>query len=220
MNPALAQPMTARRQIRLAVVASLQRAVTGVTIFTPGNWPTQQDQLPALLVKAPNARKQSKGRNLPQFDTTVSIQIEGRLKADTPEDAQDAIEALEYRVERAVLLAFWTKQISQQFPSITSDTEVSSEGKTHIAGFKMTVEVETFEDFDPTEAEPVETTWPLADPVITPLEGVNLHLDAVQPADPSGTYADPPFPDAVTPAPRTQGPDGRDEGYAEFDLPQ
>ena len=36
----------------------------------------------------------------------------------------------------------------------------------------------------------------------------------------SGTYTGSPFPGSVTAAPRTTGPDGRDEGALQIDLPQ
>lgn len=214
------QPMLARRQLRLSIVADLKNKVEGVTVYSPGNWPTAQENLPALLVKASNVRKQSAGRNVPQFTTVITVQVEGRLAAATPEDAQDAIERLEFQVEQTILTGHWTKQIVQQFPSVTSDSEVNSEGKTHLAGFRMVIECETFEVFDETVFFPDESTWPPADPVIAPFEGVNLHLDTAQPFDATGTYSGTPFPTAIPAAPRTTGPDGRDEGYVTVDLPQ
>jgi hypothetical protein len=48
---------------------------------------------------------------------------------------------------------------------------------------------------------------------------VNLHADLISQFDPLGVYGALLFPDAVQPAPRTAGPDGRDEGYVEINFP-
>lgn len=56
--------------------------------------------------------------------------------------------------------------------------------------------------------------------VAVPLDSIGLHVDTAQPFDPNGTYANPPFPASVHPAPRTSGPDGRDEGALNINLPQ
>jgi hypothetical protein len=212
------EPMLARRQLRKSIAADV--AALGVAkVISPGTWPTQIEDLPAVLVKAPSARKQSIGRtNVPEFNTTVTVQVEGRLTAATEADAQEALEALEFKVEQAILTGHWTRQIVQQFASVTSDNEVRPEGKVHLAGFRMLIECETFESYDETVVFPDETPWPPDGPTpISDLQGMNLHVDAIEPADPSGTYENPTFPGSVTAAPRTQGPDGRDEGYVQVD---
>jgi hypothetical protein len=53
-----------------------------------------------------------------------------------------------------------------------------------------------------------------------PLQTVDINVDTAAPFDPNGTYANPPFPSAVNPAPRTSGPDGRNEGALTISLPQ
>jgi hypothetical protein len=214
------QPMLARRLLRLAAVKVLQVKVTDATVQSPGNWATPAQKLPALLVRVQDERKASKNRGMPEFDTTCTLQVEGRLQADTPEDAQDAIEDLCFRVEEALLKCYWLNYaIVEQFAGITTRMEVTSEGKGHLGGFLMELECQTFEAFDPTETYPDGTTWPLDDPRIVKLQGVDAHLDAISPFDPSGTYPANEFASAVTPAPRTQGPDGRDEGALQINLP-
>lgn len=215
------QPMMARRLLRLAVVGVLKdRLDASVFLASPGNWPTPGEKLPAVLVKVPSEQKQSINKGLPEFTTTLTLQVEGRLQADTPEAAQDAIEDLGYQVEEAILKGFWIRQIIQQFASVTTDIEINSDGKGHLAGFRMVISCETFEVFDSTVTAPDGTTWPLSDPVLGPLQGVDIHMDAVSPFDASGTYTGSDFPQAVTPAPRTSGPDGRDEGSLQINLPQ
>lgn len=55
---------------------------------------------------------------------------------------------------------------------------------------------------------------------IIPLDGVSVTSDLHNVFDPTGTYADPLFPDSITPAPRDVGPDGRAEGGLSFEFPQ
>ena len=67
---------------------------------------------------------------------------------------------------------------------------------------------------------PAASTCPLPDPVPSAFQEAQIHLDTTTPFDASGTYPNPPFPDAVQPAPRTSGPDGRAEGGLDIQLPQ
>jgi len=221
-NP-LAQPMLARRMLRLAVMAALQplKASAGVaTISSPGVWPTPQEKLPALLVNTPTEQKTAVTTGQANFTTGSSIVIQGQLSRSSPEEALDALEALAFAVENAVLTDYWVTRTVQRFTSVQTESEVTSEGGPHLAGFRMTLVGEMFETFDPTLVQPAETPWPPQSPVIVPLESMRIHLDTAQPFDASGTYPDPPFPDAVNPAPRTTGPDGRDEGALDIQLPQ
>ena len=212
------QPMLARRQLRLAVVASLGTICN--TVSSPGNWPTPVELLPALLISVPTESKSSLGRNVPEFNTSASIVIQGQVTATTPEAAQDEIELLAYQVENAVLMDYSVNQMIQQFVTVQTETEITSEGKQHLAGFRMTIVAEMHEAFDPMLAPAVDSTWPIVPAATVQLAGVNVHLDAANVFDPSGTYSNPTFPTSVNPAPRTSGPDGRDEGALQITLPQ
>jgi hypothetical protein len=216
----LDQPMSARRQLRLAVVAELRTQIQGVSILTPGDWPTPPEKLPALLVNIPTEQKQSINMGMPEFTTTSSVIVQGQVMAATAEDAQDRIEDLAYRVENAVLLGYWINRMVQQFVSVQTDVECTAEGGRQIAGFRMTFGLEMFESFDPTAPVPQPSVWPPADPTLAPFQEVQLHVDLTSQFDATGTYANPPFPSAVQPAPRTAGPDGRDEGALDIQLPQ
>jgi hypothetical protein len=222
INP-LAQPMLARRMLRLAVLAALEplKVSVGVkNIDSPGVWPTPQEKLPALLVNVPTEQKQAIGKGMANFTTTVSITVQGQLSKSSPEEALDALDALAFAVENAVLTDYWITRTVERFTSVATESEVTSEGGPHLAGFRMTLVGEMFETFDPTFVQPAGSPWPPQSPVIVPLTSMGIHMDTAQPFDASGTYPDPPFPDAVQPAPRTTGPDGRDEGALDIQLPQ
>lgn len=217
---ALSQPMSARRQLRLAVMGELQAQIAGVTILSPGDWPTPPEKLPALLVNVPTESKQSLNKGMAEFTTTASIVIQGQAAAATAAQAQDAIEALAYQVENAILASYWITSLVQQFASVHTEVEITADGSRQLAGFRMTLGAEMFESFDATATPPTASTWPPADPVLAPFTETQIHLDTTSPFDASGTYANPPFPGSVLPAPRTSGPDGRDEGALDIQLPQ
>lgn len=222
MNP-LAQPMLARRMLRLAVLGALEplKATAGVkTIASPGVWPTPSEKLPAILVNAPTEQKLPNSVGQANFVTGSTVVVQGQLARSTPEEALDAIDALAFAVENAVLMDYWVTRTVQRFTSVQTDIEVTSDGGPHLGGFRMTLVGEMFETFDPTQVQPPGSPWPPASPLIVPFEQAQIHLDTMQPFDPNGTYPNPPFPDAVTPAPRTSGPDGRDEGGLDIQLPQ
>ena len=168
----------------------------------------------------PTEQKQSINRGMAEFTTTASVVVQGQISAATAEAAQDAIEDLAYQVENAILKGYWITSMIQQFSSVQTEIEVTADGRRQLAGFKMTLSAETFEAFDPTVAAPVGPAWPPADPVIAPFQEMQVHLDMVNPFDSNGTYPNPPFPGSVLPAPRTSGPDGRDEGALDIQLPQ
>ncbi|MBO9647362.1 MAG: hypothetical protein J7605_02545 [Variovorax sp.] len=217
----LTQPMSARRQLRLAIVAELAAKVAGITLVSPGDWPTPPEKLPAVLVNAPTEQKTSVNRGMPEFRTLISIVVQGQVTASTAEEVQDRIEDLAYRVEEAIFKGYWINSLIEQFASVQTDVECTADGKRQLAGFRMTIGCETFEAFEPTTAPPPpQGTWPPADPALAPLESVGIHVDTTAPFDATGTYPSPPFPDAVLPAPRTSGPDGRDEGALDIQLPQ
>lgn len=200
--------MLARRQLRLAAVAALTGdQFAGIAIDSPGDWATPPDAMPAILLRAADERKESIGKGAPQFTSTIGIEIEARVRATTAAGAQDAIEALCYAIEMALLTNYDLMRIVNQVASVDSRTEVTSEGRTHFGGARMLFSYEVPEMFD---------TFMTGQPV--PLTGFGLHFDAGAPFDATGIYENPLFPG--NPAPRTAGPDGRDEGALDIALPQ
>jgi hypothetical protein len=195
----------ARRQVRLAVGAALS-SITGCVIETPGDWTTPPDTLPAILYRVPRDTKESIVRSQPEFTTTVLIEIEARIEALSASAAQDAIEALGQQIESAIFTNIALIAIIQQFSSVTTETDISSEGRRHLGGIRMNLLCELFEAFEPAHG--------------IPLTEITVHADLAGTYDANGTYTGSLFPTAVLPAPRTSGPDGRDEGALDIVLPQ
>jgi hypothetical protein len=220
-TPFARQPMLARRQLRLAVVAALQ-AIPGLNVQSPGDWNTPPAQLPAALVRTSNDRKDAQGTQQPEFTTAVSVDILLRVQAITQAAAQDALEALGYQVEKALFTNYAIVGMLSRISSVDTDTEITAEGSAQFGRASIRMVGECFESFDSTEADPAPSAWPVVPAPTVPLESVGVHADLVNVYDPSGTYtpsADAP-PYTPTAAPRTSGPDGRDEGALDIALPQ
>ena len=201
--------VTARRQLRLLTVQAVQ-AFTGVTVLSPGDWETPSRNFPEIKVRCPSDSKLSVAKAMPSFTTTVTIEILARVSAPTDVAALDAIEALGQRIEDAVFGMAALVRVIQQVASVTTQTAVTSDGLTHIAGALVTVGLEVFESFDPSLIDPS---------AMQALQTVLVNLDTAHPFDATGTYASPPFPASVTPAPRVTGPDGRNEAGLQITLP-
>ncbi len=220
--PIPSQPMLARRQLRQAVVAAIQSIQTsaGITdIDSPGDWVTPPVKLPAVLVRNGHERKESVQKGMAEFTTTSSIEIEARLQAATSIAAQDEIEALGYLLENAILTNYSVIGMVSQVVSVDTQTEISSDGRQHLAGIKMTLSFEMPEIYDPTAVAPALTTWPVVPAQIVPLTNFTLTGDLINIFDPNGTYVGSLFPADVLAAPRTSGPDGRMEGGMDITLP-
>ena len=200
----------ARRQLRQAALAAIER-ISGITVESPGDWDTVAAQLPNVKLRCGTERKSSITRTEPEFTTTVALEILARVEANSEGDAQDCIEQLGALIESALLGNVAFVKLCQQFSSVSTQTQISAEGKRHLGGIHMVIECEVFESFDPTEIAP--GAYPA-------LQQMNVHLDTAAPFDATGTYASPPYPASVTTAPRTTGPDGRDEAALQIDLPQ
>ena len=213
------RPMLARRQVRLSAEAAL-RTIPLVDVFTPGDWNTPLEKLPAIKVRVTHDSKSSVNKGMPEFNTTVMLEVEAGVESSTANAAQDDIEALGYAIEQALFLYGPLIVISQNIGSVDTSIEITSDGKKHLGGLKMSVAVELYEAFDPTATPPAEAPWPPAPDDIVAVESLDIHLDMAQPFDSSGTYTGTQFPQAVQAAPRTSGPDGRDEAALEFNLPQ
>lgn len=217
------QPMSARRQLRLAVLGALNAMKTSAgiaTIDSPGDWTTPPEKLPAVLMRSGRGHRESKMKGMVEFDSSVAIEIEARVEAASASAAQDAIEALSYAIENAILTDYNVIGMVQQVSSIDEEIEITAEGKHHLGGIKMVLSFELFEAFDPTATAPAATTWPAVPAQIVPLTNFTLTGDLINIFDPNGTYVGTLFPSEVLPAPRTSGPDGRMEGGLDITLPQ
>lgn len=200
--------MLYRANLRLIAVAALKsaRTLAGQSVFSPRDWPTWSGNYPAILVQTPRERKESISKSIPEFTTTVTMTVIGRLDGTDEGRVEADLETLCEQIEQAILTNYDLVRLTQQFSSVDTRMEVTNEGEKHIGEVQMDFAMEFFEAFEPVIADP--------------LEQVNVHVDLAGPFDATGAYPNPPFPDSVQPAPRTSGPDGRDEGALTITLPQ
>ena len=199
----------ARRQLRQAAVAvltNLQFNSAPVTVKSPGDWNTPAETLPIIHVRCGNESKIPLAKTAPEFTSTLMLEVEAKVSGVTAEAAQDSLELLAFLIEQALFTDFTLIGLIQEVSSVSTDTEISSDGRGHYAAIKMHIGLEVCETFDPLPQ--------------TAVQQIGIHLDMVDMFDPNGTYTGSLFPGAVLPAPRTSGPDGRDEASIEFTLPQ
>jgi hypothetical protein len=164
--------MTARRRVRLAVLDALQGANLGCEVESPGDWDTPSDSLPTILMRSTADRKAATTPGQTTFTTTVSVEIEAKLEANSAESAQDALEDLSHKIECAVLTNYGLIGIVQKFVTVDTVIEITAEGRRHLGGVVMTFLIEVFEAFDPIEQSPLQ-------PVAVPLTEVDINVDGV-----------------------------------------
>lgn len=148
--------MTARRQVRLAVLGALQAARLGCTLDSPGDWATPIEKMPAIQLRATTERKSGTTPGQPEFTTAIGIQLEAKVQASTAEAAQDALEELAYRIESAVLTNHQVLAIVQGIPAVDSECEISAESRQHTGTMTMNFTFEVCEFFDPIEQSPIQ----------------------------------------------------------------
>jgi len=224
--------MTTTSQLRQITAEALKgKTPAGDNVFSARTWPTWNGSYPIIWLHAPEESKESLGRNAPQFTVTATIRISARLQLKAlPRNAAAgamilALEDMQRQIEMALINFPPLMTRLQQFPFIHSRMDEDGEGEQNLGELVMDVGMEFYqgpEDFYPLEEpEPIPPFDPVAvvasiQPIV-PLDSVDVTDDMVNVFDPSGTYVDPPFPDAVNPAPRTAGPDGRAEGGLSFE---
>lgn len=214
--------MTTSADIRGLFVSALKGATNaGQAVYSPFDWPTSPSAYPLILVHARKERKVSLGPTAPEFDVYTTIEIIARTKSPAQVGdagsaaALTAVEALKAQIEIVLINnpAIWADpaggQRIEQFTTVDSEINTSSEGEMPMAELVMHIEVKFYQG--PELFFPIPTN---------PLQTVAVNADMAQPFDANGTYSNPPFPSAVNPAPRTSGPDGRNEGALNITLPQ
>lgn len=231
--------MTTTSQLRQIAAEALKgKTPAGDNVFAARNWPTWNGSYPIIWLHSPEEDKESLGRNGgPQFNVTATIRITARLQLKAlPRNAAAgamilALEDMQRLIEMALINFPPLMSRLQQFPFIRSRMDEDGEGEQNLGELVMDVGMEFYqgpEDFYPLEEpepDPEPVFVPTFDPVaevenvasVVPLDMVEITDDLVNVFDASGTYLDPLFPDSVTPAPRTEGPDGRAEGGLSFE---
>lgn len=183
------QAVTARKELRDAVIAALKRANlkignAAVTVDSPGNWPYPQDKLPAVCVRSAVDRKTSLTKGNTDFTTGVELDVRAACWATTAEAAQAAIDSLWYQVEQTILLDFYVLQLIQNVTTVESAFEIKADGQVQLAGAIGKFFFETFETFDPGQT-PAAVMAPSVAPAIEPL--TEITIDVTRP------NANPPF---------------------------
>lgn len=194
--------------LRGLVVTALRNANTLAAdrVFAPRDWPVNSKDMPCLLVADEREESRSRGAvGFPAFHTTAIITVDGRVEGLDEVAVKADLATLRSQIKTAVLTSYEIVRQVEQIAAVRSQVAVSAETKKHVGELRMEFAFSYPEDFEPV--------------VTDELQGVDVHVDMITPFDASGTYPDPPFPDAVQPAPRTSGPDGRDEGRLTFDFP-
>jgi hypothetical protein len=182
----------------------------GGSVYRSRTWPLTIAKLPAILLNSVYIEnRESTGNAAPEFNTTTTITIAGRVSApgETGDYGADlivpALERLKREIETTIINAYPLMLDIENFPRISTEFEVSREAKDPVGEVRMTFDMrfrEGPEDFVNTEAD------------AAPIAEMSISTDLVNIFDPSGTYAGTLFPQSVVPAPRTHGPDGRLEG--------
>ena len=202
----------------LAVTALTGTTDAGANVFSTLDWPTWNGCYPCVYIHPPVEDKVSLGRaGAPQFTVTATLTVESRFQCpasvvSSPFDlgaanVEAALFAIAKQIEQALINYYPLMELLQQFPFIRTRTSLSAEGEEHIGNLITEVGLEFYqgpEDF--------------YQPVTSEIEQITVTTDATNVFDANGTYANPPFPSAVTSAPRVAGPDGRAEGFTEFNF--
>jgi hypothetical protein len=192
----------------------IDRTDAGVNVFTPRTWSTWEEIHPCLLVEATLEQKTSLGTNAPEFEVVSTIRVIAETMTQAEADnygaraARAAMWCLQRQIETAIINNEQLMPLISEFPSITSKIGDSKEGGHHYAQLVMDFTLKFYqgpEDF--------------YQPDVFSIQEITTTIDATNVFDPNGTYDDPLFPDAASPAPRTTGPDGRVEAGTIIQFP-
>jgi hypothetical protein len=183
------QPVTARQQLRQAVLDALEGVDLTVgtataSVDSPGDWPYPQAKLPAVCVRSATDTKVPINKGGTNFTTTVEVDVRAAVCATTGEAAQADLEALWYQVEQTILQDFYLLELTQNIASIESAWETKADGQSHFAGVIGRFRFETVESFDVSIQPGPVTARPVADPIV-PL--TNVTVDVTRPG------SDPPY---------------------------
>ncbi len=184
----------------------------GARVYAPRDWPAKTDLYPMIRLTWPEEHKESWGPNAPAYDTTTTIRVEANVASTAVAGdagaaaALVAVSLIKRQIEVAIINNGPLYRIISEIVTVDSKQAVKAEGEEHIGELVMDFAMkfpQVTDDFAPVPA------WPL--------DQIAIFGDLLNVADPGGTYT-PPFDYAVTPAPRTVGPDGRVEVGAALTL--
>jgi hypothetical protein len=183
--------MTTSADLRSLFVTALQGETSaGLNVYSPFDWPAAPDAYPFILVLARKERKESLGPNVPEFNVTTTIEIIARVKSSAYQMdvgsvyALAAAEQLKAEIETALINnpLIWSDpnggQRIEQFSSVDSEINTSSEGEMPIAELNMSIEVKFYqgpEDFFPIPTIPLtQVTAAVQEPTGTTETGFDI----------------------------------------------
>lgn len=168
-----------RTLIRDLVIDAIKSANTlaGHRVVSPQDWPTMQNQLPAVLVAAPGDSKQPWSRGPMQFTTVVHLELVARLEANGQMSLQEGLDLLGTQIEHAIFTYAPLLAAIQQFPLVESTVHYSADGTQHLGEIQIKLDIESAEGFDPTQCAPERIdprTGIVTPPAVVPLNEVTV----------------------------------------------
>jgi hypothetical protein len=207
--------MTQTADLLAAAVAALKGATLAEDrVYSALTWPTTVAKYPLIYCKTPTEEKESLSRNgPPQFTVTATLKVEARMQVGALPNGQSAalleqkLDQMSQQIQVALINNPTLMGSVQRFAFIRTEMATNSTGNQELGEVEVAIGLEFYqgpEDFYPLPA--------------IPLEQMHITTDLLNRFDATGVYPDPAFPDAVVPAPRDSGPDGRAEGDVLINL--
>lgn len=204
----------------IAVTQLTGQTNAGANVFSPRDWPTGDALYPCLLLQTPQEDKTSLGRATPMYTVVGTLRVTARVQNVSEIQAEADLETLRGQIEGALIGNPALMMTVQQIAWVRSAMKVSADGDYHLGELMLEFGLEFFQgpdDFYPNPGVPLTEVK-----IVTDLGNV---FDATGVYPPSSA-ADVPdadltgTPEGGLPAPRTSGPDGRNEGIIVVTLPQ
>lgn len=157
-NQAEGQEMSAGRLLRLQIAQILttlgEVQTPAWTIQSPVDWPVPTtapaDKLPFVGVNEGGNDKMAASRGPQFFTTTVHVELVVRTKMfNDRTSAQDAIDAMEYLIEKTLFTDYALIRAIQQFSSWNAQKSVDAEGNGHMGALTVKMQLELPEEFNP-----------------------------------------------------------------------
>jgi hypothetical protein len=124
-------------------------------VYAVHDLPTRPDQFPMLMLQVPAEKKISLNKGVPTFNTTVKLEIVGRVVGTSPGQVSAVIRQFKKQIESALLCDPNFVEPIQQFTVIGTQMIVSADGKQHNGEIAMSLEIEIFQIYEPNASTPL-----------------------------------------------------------------
>lgn len=208
--------ITLRRLFATELLAA--NTMAGRDVYEFADWPSTSENMPQILVYDAEEEAHSEARGQPNFTTVSYLKVDGRVKAETAKGARELLDQMHMQILQAVVINYDILKVLQQIKSIHTQKKMNSETGMHVGQIIIAFGLEYFqaeEDFD-TLSDAAFAGTSTSPPV--DLKEVDINVDLINRFDANGNYPGAPFPGSVTPAPRTEGPDGRNEAFVKINT--